>query len=115
MKKLKLNISERLFALKYLDDFKGSVSMLAKVLDNVKQFGVTKEDWERAEKVETKNGNSIQWQWNDEKGGLKEIEVDKDVVDYLAVTIDKVEKAGGFGLADKAVIDLKTKLEECLK
>ena len=115
MKKLELNISERLFALKHLDDFKGSVSLLGKILDSVKEFAVLKEDWEKAEKVETKSGDSIQWQWNDEKGGLKKVEVDEDVANYLVASIEKIEKAGGFGLADKAVIGLKEKLEVALK
>lgn len=115
MKTLQLNISERLFALKYLDDFKGSVSMLSKILDEVKKFGVTKEDWEKAEKNELKNGDQIQWTWSDEKGGLKAIEVDEEILTYLKISIDKNEKEKGFGLADKAVVGLRTKLEESLK
>lgn len=115
MKKLELNISERLFALKYLDDFKGSVSMLGKILENVKQFGVSEEEWVKAGKVETKKGDDIQWTWNDEKGGLKSIEVDEDVVKYLDATIKKIDKEQGFGLADKAVVGLMTKLEVSLK
>ncbi len=115
MKTLKLNISERVFALRYLDDFKGSISLLGKVLEDVKKFGISDEDWKKAEKTETKVGDQIQWRWDDEKGGTKDVEVNEDVLKFLLETLQKVDKAGGFSLTDKAVVGLMTKLEESLK
>ncbi len=115
MKKISLNISERVYALKFLDDFKGSISMLGKVLDDVKKFGISDEDWKKAEKKEKEVGDQVQWTWNDDKGGLKDIEADEDVLKYLKGSIEKIDKEGGFGLTDRAVLGLKVKLEESLK
>src|SRR3990167_6448876 len=115
MKTVELNISERVFALGYLDNFKGTVSLLAKVLEDVKKFGVKQEDWEKADRKIIKTGDSESWTWNDEKGGLKSIEADEDTLTFLKVEIVKKERAEGFGLKDKAVISLLGKLETVLK
>ena len=115
MKTLKLNISERVFALKYLDDFKGSVTMLGKILEDVKSFGISDEEWKRAEKKVTESGDQVQWNWNDVKGGLKDVEVDEEVLKYLNDTIEKTDKANGFTLQDRAVVGLWDKIEESLK
>ena len=116
MKIIKLNISERLFALKYLDSFKGTVSLLSKVMDSVKSFGISPEEWEKADRKITKGADGEEnWAWDNEKAGVKDVEADEDVFSFLKISIDKQEKEEGFGLADRAVIDLRSKIEEALK
>jgi len=74
-KTLSLNISERLAALSILNVFKGNLDTLAIVLEDIRKFTVTDEEWEKADKKVVTNGENTQWTWDNEKGGDKEIEV----------------------------------------
>src|SRR3990167_9827930 len=111
MKTLDLNISERVFALGILNDFKGNLETMAVLVKDVPQISISNEDWETAGKTETKNADgSVSWQWNDEKGGLKTVEVDKKTIDYILRKIQEKNKSGEFSFRDKAVISLNEKL-----
>lgn len=48
-KELSLTIGERLAAIKIFDAFKGSISVLATIMDDVKSFPVTDEEWKGAD------------------------------------------------------------------
>jgi len=108
---LQLNISERINALSVLNSFKGNLDKLAIVLDDIKGFPVTDEEWALAERTtEPLADGNVQWRWNDEKGGLKSIEVDKVTVEYLKQVINEKNEKGDFGLSDKPFITLLEKL-----
>ncbi len=107
---MNLNISERLYAIRILNDFKGGLDVLATVLEDIKPIAITDEEWLKAEREITGDGDNTTWKWNDEKGGDKEISLQKDTLNYLKKTLDKKNDAGEFGLADKAVISLRKKL-----
>mgnify|MGYP001611640220 CR=1 FL=1 len=111
LKKVSLTISERIRALAILNSFKGDLDKLSLILEDIKEFPITEEDWAKAEKkvTDTGDGNS-QWTWDDEKGGEKEITVHPEVIDYIVAEIKKKNDAGEFTLQDKAFITLKTKL-----
>ncbi len=65
-KTISLTIGERVAALKLFDAFKGSISTLSTLMDDVKQFPVTTEEWEKANLVKTPNGDGTeQWKWDD--------------------------------------------------
>mgnify|MGYP001566965442 CR=1 FL=1 len=104
--KLKLNISERLQALGILNAFKGGISDLAVIIEDIKQFPVTEEEWEKAELVKTET----QWSWNDVNGGEKEIEIQSETKDYLKKTIKDKDEKKEIGLTEKALISLHQKL-----
>jgi len=109
---IKLNISERLFSLTMLNAYKGSLDKLSVILEDIKKFPITEEEWKTAEKKEVKTSDGgMNWTWNDEKGGIKDIEVNKITVDYLTEEIKKKDDAGEFTLADRNVITLKDKLK----
>ena len=109
---IKLNIAERLFSLTMLNAYKGSLDKLSVILEDIKKFPITKEEWKTAEKKEVKTSDGgMNWTWNDEKGGIKDIEVNKITVDYLTEEIKKKDDAGEFTLADRNVITLKGKLK----
>ena len=111
MKKIGLNISERLFALQILNAFKGDLDKLAVVLDDIKQFSITAEDWSNADrKIEKSDDGTEQWTWSDENGGEKEIELQEGTAAYLVEQIEKKNKSGELTLRDRAVITLKKKL-----
>lgn len=115
-KKIKLNLSERIFAINILNQFKGDHETLAFILDDIKEFAITEEDWKKGErKIETtpneKGEPMTTWLWNDEKGGEKEIAITDRVADYIMKKIGEKDKAGEFTLQDKAVISLSKKLE----
>lgn len=109
-KTITLTIGERVAALKIFDAFKGSISTLATLLDDVKQFAVTAAEWEEAELVKTPNADGTeQWKWNEEKC-LKEITIQDSSAKYLKDEINKKSDAGEITLADIALVSLEKKL-----
>jgi hypothetical protein len=115
--KISLIVSERIYALALLNQFKGNLETLVDVLEDIKEFRMTEEDWERADKqVNTVIGDDgkpiTSWTWNDEKGGEKEIEITNATKDYLIGRIKEANDKEEFSLQDKAAITLSEKLEE---
>ena len=111
--KIQLNISERLYAAELINQFKGDFSTLAFLLEDVKQFPITEKDWVKGERNITppdEKGTST-WTWNDEKGGLKDIQVSEETKKYILNKIEEKNKNGELTLRDRAVITLKKKLE----
>lgn len=117
MAKLSLTISERVYAIALLNQFKGNIDTLVDILDDIKVTRITEEEWEKAEKkVNTSVGEEGQpvtsWTWNDEKGGEKEIEVSKSTKEYLVGKIKELDDKGQLTLQDRAAITLLGKLNK---
>lgn len=113
--KLSLNISERLYAALLLNQFKGNLDTLVEIMDDVKKFRITDEEWTKADRQinTTMDGNSnpiTSWAWNDDKGGDKEIEITKTTKEYLVGKIKEANDKGQFTFQDKAAITLSNKL-----
>lgn len=113
--KLALTISERVAAISVLNSFKGGLDKLAIILEDIKQLPISDEEWTKAERVITptptaKDPTSTKWEWSDEKGGEKEVTLQKDSLDYLKQTIKEKSEKGEFTLTDKAFITLEEKL-----
>jgi hypothetical protein len=105
-----LVISERLAMLKLFDEFKGSLSETAAVLDDVKACVVKADEWEQAELVKTANADgSTTWNWNDEMSA-KEITLSSEGTAYLLNAITKKSEANEITLADKALVSVSKKL-----
>ena len=114
---LKLNISERLYSLALLNQFKGNLETLVDVLEDIKKFRISDEEWEKAERkitttTDEKGQPVTSWNWDDEKGGEKEIKIAKEVKDYLTEKIREINDKGEFTLRDKAALLLSEKLEK---
>lgn len=115
--KIKLNISERLYALAQLNQFKGNLETLSDVLEDVKKFRITDEEWTKADRQITTTAGSdgkpiTNWLWNDEKGGELEIETNKSTKDYLVGKLKEANDKGEFTFQDRAAITLYNKLEK---
>ena len=116
-KTITLTIGERLAAVRLFDAFKGSISVLSVLLEDVKKFVISQEEWEKANLVKTPGldaegkptGNET-WKWN-EVGTDKEIVAEQDSVDYLLGEIKKKSDAGEITLADVALVTLEKKLK----
>lgn len=112
MKTLSLNISERYYALTILNDFKGNIEKLATILEDIKQFSISEEDWKKANrKIETAGEDKVTWTWNDETAGLKEITVNDSTGVYLADTIKSRSDKGELTVQDRVAIELMNKLK----
>ncbi len=114
-KTISLNISERLSSVSILNGFKGNLDKLAGILEDIKHFAISEEDWEKAERKVTptkdaEGNDSVQWNWNDEKGGEKEITISESTASYIRETIKEKNDKGEFTLQDKAFITLQAKL-----
>ena len=107
---ISLTISERILVLTILNDFKGNMETMATVLEDIKQLPIEDEEWVKAERKEKKVDTSIQWTWDDDKGGLKEVDLQKQTVAYLKKEIKTKDDAGEITLQDKALISLSSKL-----
>ena len=111
-KKIILTISERLASLEILNAFKGNLQTMAVILEDIKQFPISDEEWKKAERKETKVGAETQWFWDDDKGDKKEIELQESTVDYLKNVIKEKDEKGEITLSsiDRALATLNKKL-----
>ena len=110
-KTIDLTIGQRVATLKLFDAFKGSLETLATLLEDVKQFSVSEEEWATANltKTPSEDGNTIQWKWDDDKVS-KEIVLQKPTADFLEAEIMRKSAAGEITLADVALIEVNKKL-----
>ena len=115
--KLSLTVSERIYSLALLNQFKGTLETLVDVMEDIKGFRMTEAEWTKADKqvntVMSDEGKPItSWVWDDAKGGEKEIEITKSTKDYLIEKIKEANDKGQFTLQDRAAVTLSEKLEE---
>ncbi|MBT9169538.1 MAG: hypothetical protein DDT19_02899 [Syntrophomonadaceae bacterium] len=112
LKTIFLTISERIAALAILNAFKGSLDKVAVILEDIKQLPITTEEWEAAGKTEVKNdkGEAVSWNWDNEKGGEKEITFQEATADFIRSDIKEKDEKNEFSLGDRALITLKEKL-----
>jgi hypothetical protein len=109
MKTLTLTIGERLAALKIFDAFKGSVTELVTIMDDVKQLVITPEDWTAANRVVTKTDTGEQWKWDEAtEATWKEVTLQAASVSYLLKSINEKTDVT---IADIALISLSNKLK----
>lgn len=112
-KELQLTIGERIAAAKIFDAFKGAITQLAAILDDVKSIVITEDEWNKAKLVKTPVEGSTtgaeNWNWTDE-GSEKTVTFSQEAVDYLRKEIKTKSEANELTLADKALITLEKKL-----
>lgn len=121
-KTLNLTIGERLAAIKLFDAFKGGLSTLATLVEDVKAFSMSEADWTKAGLVKTPSDEAVAllspeqrataqqtWKWNEE-GQEKDIVVQEPTRAYLLGEIKKKSDAGEITLADLALVSLEKKL-----
>ena len=105
-----LTVGERLAALQLFDEFKGSLSQTAIVLDDVKLLVVNDEKWTKVNLKKTPNPNgSVTWNW-DEDGSEEDISISPEGVSYLKAKINEKSEKNAITLSEKALITLMAKL-----
>lgn len=112
-KTLSLTVSERMAAVKILNEYKGSLTGLSVLLDDVKKFVISDKEWAQAELVKTPSadGQSETWSWKDEKAQPKTIVAGAETIDFLNDYLKKGDEEKKFTLADTALISLAGKLK----
>jgi hypothetical protein len=112
-KTITLTVGERLAALKIFDAFKGSVTELSTIMDDVKQVAITNVEWEKAKREIIKGKNEAgqetqQWQWQEaDESTWKKLTLAPETLAYLTKSIkDKTDVT----VADLALISLSKKL-----
>ena len=111
-KTINLTLSERIAALRLFDAFKGSITELSVVLDDVKTLTISKEEWEAAGRQTEKNPEGERWTWNDaDIKTFKDITLQSDSLDYLRKTIKERSTRKEILLSDVSLISLQKKLE----
>ena len=106
-----LTIAERVAATRIFDEYKGNLSTLAMIFEDLKKCNVEDKEWTKAGLVKTPDGQgSVRLNWNDE-GSEKNVDLSKEGVEYLKSKIDAKNASGEFTLADKAVISLASKIK----
>lgn len=109
-----LTISERLAAAKLFNEFKGSITQLAQINDDIKLIAMTKEEWDAVKVTKTpgkdKEGNPLEtWNWDDE-GTEKAISLGQESVEYLRAKIKAKSDSGELTLEDKGLVSLSEKI-----
>ena len=117
---IKLNVSERLYALVLLNQFKGNLEALVDAMEDTKKLRITDKEWKEVDRqVNTvKDGKgepATSWTWNDDKGGEKEMDITPLVKDYLVEKMQEANDKGEFTFQDKAAITLFEKLGKKVK
>ncbi len=111
-KTFSLSVGERHAAIDILNAFKGSLEKLAVVLEDIKAFPLTNEEWDGpAKRVVTKlEDGQESWTWSEEY--LKEISVQEATLEYLKSEIDAKSARGEYTVnyKDRAAISLRVKL-----
>ena len=110
--KIKLTVTERLLALGLLNEFKGTLSDMAEITDDVKKdstlaFGEAETKELNLTQDVTKNTVT----WDLKKAKDVDVELSKTSIDYLLKVIEDKDKAGEFTLNDGAVLLLRDKLK----
>lgn len=121
MTKATLTIGERLGAVRILNDGKFTNLELASVLEDIKKFAVSEEDWAAANLRKTPSDEDIKalppeerlktaQTWNWDETVEKEVEISADTASYIVGEIKKKSDAKELTLADAALITLQKKL-----
>lgn len=121
-KKLELTIGERLAAIRIFDAFKGGLSTLSILLEDVKAFTITPEEWKAANlrksptdedlaAMDPEARSKVNQTWNWDDVGSKEVTVQDPTLEYLVSAIKKKSDEGDVTLADVALITLDKKLK----
>lgn len=116
-KTVDLTISERFATTKIINEFKGNLTQLSTLLDDVKKIAITEEEWKAANLVKTQltdNAGNLtgqeNLQWEDLEGQEKTIELDAATITYLTDEIKKRSDANEITVGDVALISLNKKL-----
>jgi hypothetical protein len=103
---MKLSIVERIYCIAILNGYQGTIDVMKKVLDDAGKLAIS--DKEKEEFDFKQDGNMVTW--NPKKEKEVEIELSKDVKDFIYKTIKEKEKEGKITFEDKAAITLMEKL-----
>lgn len=118
MKTISATIGERVAAVGLLNAGKFSNSVLAIVLDDIKKFAVTEEEWKKANLVKTPSDEEIRnlpadtrqtWRWDETL--TKDIELQKETVSSIVEMINAKSDAKELTVNDAAVLTLQAKLD----
>ena len=109
-KSVTLSIGERLAAIKLFDAFKGSVSELAVILDDVKKLVITEEQWTAAGRTVTKTDQGENWRWDEKEENQLAMEFGAESAAYLLKSIKDKSDKNEVTIADVALISLNKKL-----
>lgn len=111
-KTINMTITERVLAMRLMNESKASIETLAFFLEDVKKLTVTEEEWTLAERVKTENpeDHTITWNWNDTIV-MKDVELAQQTVDALLAKIQEKSENKEFTLQDVAVVEFSNKLK----
>ena len=111
--KITLTISERINCIAMINAFKGNLSDMAVLLEDVKLMNLSDKETKSIGLEEKKNEDGVVsgYQWNEEKAKDKELELQTPTKDYLVGYINDRDEAGEYTLADVQIIALRDKLK----
>jgi hypothetical protein len=113
-KTISLDVPERFKVTELLNLYKGGLSTLAFVLDDLKKIAFTPEEMTEYEIKTTPSPDvpgSYNINWNATKNTPKDFEISKESADFMFAEIDKKDKAGEFGRGDEIFITLLEKVK----
>lgn len=111
--KITLTISERINCITMINAFKGKLSEMAILLEDVKLMNLTEKETKDINLIEKKDedGTISGYQWDEDKVEGKEMKLQSVTKDYLINYISDRDEAGEYTLADVQIIALRDKLQ----
>lgn len=111
---IKFTLEERFALEKILNSFKGSISLLALVLEDIKKISLTKEDLKNIEGKYVPRDGGVMFEYKLSKShlGEKDIDLHEDVAGFIIKSIEEKSTKGELTIHDKELINIKEKLEK---
>ncbi len=117
-KEITITISERVAIAKILNGFKGDLTVLSLLLEDIKKIAITEEEWTKAELKKTpilnEHGEATgqeSWNWQDKEELNKTVELAPDTALYILNQIKEKEEKKEITMADISLITIKEKLQ----
>ena len=114
-KKIVLTIAERFTLTGILDSYKGGMTGLASILNDIKEVIVSEDEKKamnfRIEPENPKEGEVQKFKW-DQPAPDKEVSFEQPTLDYVLQFIKDKDEKGEVTLSDIALLSLKEKIEK---
>jgi hypothetical protein len=124
---MQLTLKERLFIYALLDGYKGGISKIKQISEDIKNVAITVDEWKEAGRVNTievegvstdypfgdesvdnilkDGGKFVGYKW-DEAKVLKEIEFQGDTTEYITEKLKEIDSKGEVSLKDTEIVSL---------
>ena len=111
---IQFTLEERFAVERILNSFKGSISLLALVLEDIKKISLSKEEVKKIEGKYVPRDGGVMFEYKLSRSHLltKDIDLHEDVAGFIIKSIEDKSIKNEITIRDKELINIKEKLEK---